>query len=172
MANKNEKPHIEVVNIRGISIHPQASEAFLFSQNLIAQANTKKLPNSVLNLPNFEIPFGFMRNNRIQVFANWRALLVDSYHDDTIPVVIFNSRLSNEVAYQAWLYVLSQFSFSVHKKFLLKHLHEFLEGCPTEILKRMFSEHSVNISDVSFSELFNVNRSSFRHAKQLAEYHD
>lgn len=163
----NETPHIKFVNIKDISIHPQALEAFLFSQNMTPQAKTNSLPNGIINLPNFEIPFGCIRHNRVQVFANWRTLLNDSYHDENLPVVTFNSRLSDEIIYQSWLYVLSQISFSVHKKFLLKHLHEFLTDCPDETRRRIFSCRNSSISDTSFSKFFNVPRSTFKNAKNV-----
>ena len=175
MFNKNGKqtmkknaanPYVETVEINDVTVHPNAIEAFMFSQNLITQVQSENLPTTILNQTNFEMPITCMLNNRVQVFANWRNLLCTPVNDEqTISILVFNKRLSQEIEYQSWLYVLSQFSFSLHKQHILGHLCEFLENCPLETQTRLFKNFDSSRSVSALSNLLQVSRSSIRHAR-------
>ncbi|MFT4808063.1 MAG: hypothetical protein ACI84K_001255 [Pseudohongiellaceae bacterium] len=163
---KIEQPWVKVVKKGDVTVHPSASEAYLFSQNLTLQIQSKNLATTILNQPSFEFPIGCIVNKRVQIFANWRNLLINPVDDQqSITVLLFNKRLSQEVQYQAWLYVMCNFSLSLHKNFILSHLFEFLDNCPAETQVRLFKNTDTSRSMSALSNLLNVSRSSLRNAK-------
>jgi hypothetical protein len=161
-----EQPWLKVLKKGDVTVHPSASEAYLFSQNLTQQIQSQNLAKTILNQPSFEIPVGCIVNKRVQIFANWRNLLINRVDDQqNITVLLFNKRLSQEVQYQAWLYVMCNFFYSLHKNFILNHLFEFLDTCPAETQVRLFRNTDTSRSMSALSKLMNVSRSSLKYAK-------
>ncbi|WP_371196101.1 hypothetical protein [Glaciecola sp. SC05] len=167
MKINNKQPYVKTLKIKDVTLHPDALEAFLFSRSLSTQVRRKDLPATILNQANFEIPIACIVYGRVQIFANWKVLHSPPVDDEqSISVLVFNRRLSQEIEYQAWLYVFSQFSFSLHKQHILGHLCEFLDNCPIETQKRLFKNYDSSRSASALSTLLQVSRSSFRHARR------
>ncbi|MDP5033210.1 MAG: hypothetical protein NWQ54_06610 [Paraglaciecola sp.] len=138
---------LKQVDLRRIQIADEAKEAFALSSSFNYQMDSSLLNSRVhANQPwDFEIPFAYMSEGLIRVFAGWvslqrpfQSLLPRS---KLICTRVFEDR-PRSLETIAWQYVMHTLSRCQHRNFALAYVAKMVELCPNSTLQKLTKSSS------------------------------
>ncbi|MEP0357417.1 hypothetical protein [Paraglaciecola sp.] len=133
---------LKQIDVRRIRIADEAKDAFALSSSFNYQMNTDLLNSRInSNQPwNFDIPFAYMSDGLVRVFANWVSL-----HRSFQSLLPKNKSICARVFEEkprgietiAWQYVMHTLSRCQHRNFALAYVAKMVEICPNSTLQKL-----------------------------------